>query len=173
VSVERYLEFALDAPALLLPAVNGEYLPFGEWLTRARVSIADWHDHLTTLFPEVRPRGHFELRSPDAVPPEWYAAPLALAVGITEDPGALRTAADLLGEPDLALLERAGRLGLRDPVLVRTASDLATIALEGCAALPSGYFPRSDLEQAREFFNRYTRRGRSPADELDAAAVAV
>ena len=72
-----------------------------------------------------------------------------------------------------ALLERAGRLGLRDPVLARTASDLATIALEGCAALPSGYFPRSDLEQAREFFNRYTRRGRSPADELDAAAVAV
>jgi glutamate--cysteine ligase len=172
-SVERYLEFALDGPALLLPAVNGEYLPFGEWLTRARVSIVDWHDHLTTLFPEVRPRGHFELRSPDAVAPEWYAAPLALAVGITGYPRALRAAADLLGEPDPALLERAGRLGLRDPVLARTASDLATIALEGCAALPSGYFPRSDLERAREFFNRYTRRERSPADELHASAVAV
>jgi glutamate--cysteine ligase len=172
-AVPRYLEFALDAPALLLPAVDGEYRPFGEWLTRARVSMEEWHDHLTTLFPEVRPRGHFELRSPDAVPPEWYAAPLALAAGITEDPRALRAAADLLGAPDPALLERAGRLGLRDPALARTASDLATIALQGCAALPSGYFPRSDLEQAREFFDRYTHCGRSPADELDAAAVAV
>ncbi len=82
-------------------------------------------------------------------------------------------AADLLGEPDPALLERAGRLGLGDPVLARMASDLAAIALQGCAALPSGYFPRPDLEQAREFFDRYTRRGRSPADELDAAVVAV
>jgi hypothetical protein len=107
------------------------------------------------------------------VAPEWYAAPLALAVGITGYPRALRAAADHLGVPDPALLERAGRLGLRDPVLARTASDLATIALEGCGALPSGYFPRPDLERAREFFNRYTRRGRSPADELHASAVAV
>ena len=45
------------------------------------VTLEEWHDHLTTLFPEVRPRGHFELRSADAVAPQWYAAPLALAVG--------------------------------------------------------------------------------------------
>ncbi len=54
---------------------------------RALTSTLDeWHDHLTTLFPEVRPRGHFELRSADAVAPQWYAAPLALAVGITYEP---------------------------------------------------------------------------------------
>jgi glutamate--cysteine ligase len=171
--VRCYLEFALNAPAFLLPAVAGEHRPFGEWLTRARVSMGEWHEHLTTLFPEVRPRNHFELRSPDAVAPEWYAAPLALAAGITWHPRSLLAAADLLGAPDTALLERAGRLGLRDPVLARTAADLASIALAGCAALGPACFHPSDLEQARAFFERYTRRGRSPADELYAAEMAV
>jgi glutamate--cysteine ligase len=168
-----YLDFALGAPALLLPTVDGEYLRFGEWLARAELMPEEWHDHLTTLFPEVRPRGHLELRSADAVEPQWYAAPLALAVGITYEPGALRAAAELLGPPDLGLLDRAGRVGLRDPVMARTAADLAQIALDGCASLGPGYFHPADLEQARTFFDRYTRRARCPADDLHAAEVAA
>ena len=171
--VEAYLEFALDAPAILLPTVDGEHRRFRDWLGRAHVTLDEWHDHLTTLFPEVRPRGHFELRSADAVAPRWYAAPLALAVGICYDPGALRAAADLLGAPDLGLLDRAGRLGLRDPVLASTAADLVRIALDGCAALGPGYFHPADLEQARGFFETYTLRGRSPADDRHSAEVAA
>jgi glutamate--cysteine ligase len=171
--VERYLDFALAAPAILLPTMGGEHLPFGEWLERTRVTTHEWHEHLTTLFPEVRPRGHLELRSADAVSPQWYAAPIALAVGITYDPRALRAAADLLGPPDLALLERAGRLGLHDPAIARTAADLAQIAIEGCEGLGPAYFSPSDLEQARTFFDQYTRRGRSPADEVHSAEVAA
>jgi glutamate--cysteine ligase len=168
-----YLDFALGAPALLLPTLDGEYLRFGEWLARAELMPEEWHDHLTTLFPEVRPRGHLELRSADAVEPQWYAAPLALAVGITYEPGALRAAAELLGPPDLGLLDRAGRVGLRDPVVARTAADLAQIALDGCASLGPGYFHPADLEQARTFFDRYTRRARCPADDLHPAEVAA
>lgn len=171
--IEAYLDFALEAPAMLLPTIEGEHLRFGDWLGRAHVTLEEWHDHLTTLFPEVRPRGHFELRSADAVDPCWYAAPLALAVGITYDPGALRAAADLLGAPDLGLLDRAGRVGLRDPVLASTAADLADIALDGCAALGPGYFHPADLEPARAFFDRYTRRGLCPADERRSAEVAA
>jgi glutamate--cysteine ligase len=171
--VETYLDFALAAPAILLPAVRGEHPRFGEWLPRAKLTLDEWHDHLTTLFPEVRPRGHFELRSADAVDPQWYAAPLALAVGLTYEPRALRAAADLLGTPDLGLLDRAGRAGLRDPGLASTAVDLVQIALEGCAGLGPGYFHPSDLEQARTFFDQYTRRGRCPADDLDSAEVAA
>lgn len=171
--VQRYLDFALAAPALLLPAVGGEHLPFVEWLDRAHVTTHEWHDHLTTLFPEVRPRGHFELRSADAVSPQWYAAPIALAVGITYDSRALRAAADLLGAPDLGRLERAGRLGLRDPSIARTAIDLAQIAIQGCEGLGPAYFNPSDLEQARAFFDRYTRRGRCPADDVSSAEVAA
>lgn len=171
--VEAYLDFALEAPAILLPTVDGEYLRFGEWLSRAHVTMEEWHDHLTTLFPEVRPRGHFELRSADAVAPQWYAAPLALAVGMTYESRALRAAAELLEAPDLALLERAGRLGLRDPGIASTAADLAQIALEGCEGLGPAYFNPADLEQARAFFDRYTRRGRAPADDVASAEVAA
>lgn len=171
--VEAYLEFALSAPAILLPAVDGEHRPFGEWLARSQPTLDEWHEHLTTLFPEVRPRGHYEVRSADAVPPRWYAAPLALAVGITYDPRALAAAAELLGRPELGLLERAGRLGLHDPALARTAADLVTIAIDGCRSLGPAYFHPADLEQARGFFDRYTRRGRSPADDAADADIAA
>lgn len=171
--VAAYLDFALAAPAMLLPTLDGEHHAFGDWLTRADLLPEEWHDHLTTLFPEVRPRGHLEVRSIDSVAPAWYAAPLALAVGISYEPGALRAAADLLGAPDLALLERAGRLGLRDPAIARTAADLADIALAGCAGLGPGYFHPSDLEQARAYVERYTRRGRCPADDRHPAVAAA
>jgi len=171
--VRAYLDFALRAPAILLPQLHGEHRPFGEWLEHARPTVEEWRDHLSTLFPEVRPRGHLELRSCDAVAPRWYAAPIALAVGITYDPWALRAAADLLGRPDLGLLDRAGRLGLGDPAIGRTAVDLVEIAMAGCRALGPAYFHPADLEQARAFFDRYTRRGRSPSDDLVGAEIAA
>ena len=171
--VEAYLEFALNAPAIMLPTVEGEYRPFGEWLTRADPTPDEWRDHLSTLFPEVRPRGHLELRSADSIEPQWYAAPLALTCGMLYDSRALRAADDLLGTPDSGLLDRAGRLGLHDPAIARTANDLFDLALAGCRGLGSGYLHPSDLEQAIAFFDRYTRRGRAPADEVVESAIAA
>jgi glutamate--cysteine ligase len=168
-----YCDFALRAPAILLPELDGIHRPFDQWLRHARPTLEQWREHLSTLFPEVRPRGHLELRSCDAVPPQWYAAPLALAVGITYDPWAVRAAADLLGRPDMDLLRRAGRVGLADPGIRRTAADLADIAIAGCLHLGPGYFHPADLEQARGFFDQYTRRGRSPADDLEGREIAA
>jgi glutamate--cysteine ligase len=171
--VEAYLEFALGAPAILLPTVGGECRPFGEWVARANPTFTVWETHLSTLFPEVRPRGHLELRSLDAVDPAWYPAPLALVAGLCYDPRALHAALSLLPPPDLGLLERAGRLGLRDPVIAQTASDLFEIGLAGCVALGPKFIHPGHLEEARAFFDRYTRVGRSPADELHGCAVAA
>ena len=171
--VGAYLEFALAAPAILYPAIEGEHRPFGEWLARANPTPDEWQDHLSTLFPEVRPRGHLELRSADSIAPHWYAAPLALTAGILYDPAALLATADLLGTPDLGLLERAGRCGLHDPAIARMAADLFEVALQGCRGLGPRYFHPSDLEQATAFFERYTRRGRSPADDMLEAAIAA
>jgi glutamate--cysteine ligase len=171
--VGAYLDFALAAPAILYPIIEGEHRTFAEWLARANPTEDEWQDHLSTLFPEVRPRGHLELRSADAIAPHWYAAPVALAAGILYHPGALLASADLLGSPDLGLLERAGRCGLRDPQIARTAIDLFEVALQGCHGLGSRYFHPSDIEQATAFFERYTRHGRSPADDVLESAVAA
>lgn len=171
--VEAYLDFALDAPTILLPTVGGDCLAFGEWLARANPTHAEWDTHLSTLFPEVRPRRHLELRSIDAVDPTWYAAPVALVAGLCYEPRALHAALALLPSPDLGLLERAGRLGLGDPAIARTASDLFEIGLAGCVALGPKFIQPGHLDEARAYFERYTRAGRSPADELRGCAVAA
>jgi glutamate--cysteine ligase len=171
--VGTYLEFALAAPAILLPDIGGESRPFAEWLDCAEPSLHDWHEHLSTLFPEVRPRGHLELRSADALDPRWYAAPLALTAGLLYDPQTLQAADDLLGAPDPALLERCCREGLHDDHLGRVARDLFELALQGCRRLSTGYFDPADLEEANAYFEQYTRQGRSPADELVESAIAA
>ncbi len=170
---EAYLDFALGAPAILLPTVGGECLPFGEWIRRANPTLEEWETHLTTLFPEIRPRGHLEVRSADAVDPAWYAAPLALLAGLVYEPRALRAALDILPAPDLGLLARAGRLGLHDPGIARTAADLFDIALAGCARLGSRFLHPAHLDEARAYYEHYTRLGRSPADDAPRAAVAA
>jgi glutamate--cysteine ligase len=138
--VQIYLDFALAAPAILFPVVDGESPSFGDWLGLADPTLDEWHEHLSTLFPEVRPRGHLEVRSADAIAPEWYAAPLVLLAGILYDPATLRAADDLLGAPDPELLYRSSRDGLHDQSIASTSADLFQLALNGCRRLGSGYF---------------------------------
>lgn len=124
---------------------------------------AGWDAHLTTLFPEVRPRGHYEVRSCDAIDPRWYAAPLVLLAGLAYDE---RAAADarLLAADSHALLRAAGERGLRDPAIARTARDLVQLALDGARRL-GDYVGRDALETATEFFTRFTLRDLAPADD--------
>ncbi|MDQ3556155.1 MAG: glutamate-cysteine ligase family protein [Gemmatimonadota bacterium] len=167
----EYLEWALRAPAILLPGGGSQPRPFGEETGRREVGLADWHAHLSTLFPEVRPKGHLELRTLDAVEPEHFAAAVALLAGLLYAPGSLRAATELLGAPSNVRLARAGEAGLADPLLARTASELWEIALDGCEALGSGFIDGATLEQARDFAERFTRRQRAPADEIRPAAL--
>ena len=171
--IDVYLDFALSAPSILFPTLDGDYRPFADWLQVSEPTPEEWHDHLSTLFPEVRPRGHLELRSPDAVHPRWFAAPVALVTGILYEPGTLRAADDLLGVPDPTLIARAGTLGLRDEALAQTSADLFELALRGCRGLGPAYFHPDDLEQAIAFYDRYTRRGRAPADDVLEKAIAA
>jgi glutamate--cysteine ligase len=162
--VAEYLDFALAAPAILL-GDGSRWRPFAEWNAEGCVGPDEWRSHLTTLFPEVRPKGFVEVRSADSVAPEWYAAPLVLLAGIVYHLPTLRAAVDLLGAPEPALLHAAGRDGLSDPRVASVASDLARLAMTGAAALP-GFFSADDLDEAAAFFARYTHRARSPADDV-------
>jgi glutamate--cysteine ligase len=130
---DEYAGFALWAPAMLRGDEDGGYLPFCEWVRRGRVDDDFFDTHLTTLFPEVRPKGYMEVRAIDALPPAEYAAPVLLLAGITRDHRARAAAVDVLGPPDPALLETAALHGVADARLRRTAADLFDIALEGCA----------------------------------------
>jgi len=164
--VSEYLRFALDAPAILRGRVEGPWLPFRDWRD---ATPADWRAHLTTLFPEVRPKGFAEVRCIDAVDPEWFAAPVLLLAGLCDHAPSFEAARDLLGAPDASLLEPAARLGLRDPRIASVARDLCEIGLTGAAALGPAIAAPADLEEARAFHEQFTRRGRAPADEVEDA----
>lgn len=148
----EYLDFALRAPAMLLASSEGEdnYLSFGEIAAAGAASLEDWDIHLTTLFPEVRPRPHLELRSADAVPAEKLVAPLALVCGVLLNHDALVDAIDLLGAPDWSALISAGRSGLRDASLRARAVDLVELAVRGCRGLPVDVIDPEDIDRAED-----------------------
>lgn len=152
----RYLRFALNALAIRSreerqPAI---YRTFRDWMQSGDVTEEDWQFHLSTLFPEVRPKAYFELRSADTVAARWLAAPLVFVTGLIYDPDIARDAIRSLGAPSPELLERAAKLGLRDPALRELASELVELALSGAQALGAHYVAADHVESARAYFDR-------------------
>lgn len=163
--VGEYLRFALAAPVIAKYSAKTGRLRADEWILRGDLCMEEWQTHLTTLFPEVRPRGYAEIRSIDAIDPEWLAAPVALVAGITYHAPARREAKALLGSPDPRLLPRAAREGLSDPHIAAVARELFAIGLRGARKLGEGFLAASEVEIAEEFLARYTEAGLAPADE--------
>ncbi len=158
----EYTRFAYAANDMALSA-GGVETPFGS-REKNTPDEAAWETHLSTLFPEVRPRGHYEVRSCDAIAPELYAAPFVFLAGLVYDSTSATEAAILAGD-SRAMLRAAGKLGLRDASIARTARDLFTIALAGARRLGERYCGGVALEAAEEFYARYTALDRSPADD--------
>ena len=164
--IAAYGRFAMGAGDILFGEDPPPYGSFTDTWARGAVGLDQWRAHLTTLFPEVRPRGYFEVRSIDALDPIWYAAPLAFVAGLVLDPATARTASELVGAPDAALLVRAGRCGVEDHRIAAVARELSELALQGCAALGTRFIAPRDLDVARAFFARYTARGSAPAFDM-------
>jgi glutamate--cysteine ligase len=162
--ISEYLEFALAAGAMMHDEA-GRYDRFETLADRGDVSLEDWVLHLSTLFPEVRPKRYFELRSADAIAPEYLAAPIALVAGLVYDDDASRRASEILAEENSPSLESAGRDGLANPRIHAMSNRLTELALSGCESLGHSYISAGDVESAARFFDRYTRQGRSPGDD--------
>jgi glutamate--cysteine ligase len=120
----RYVEWALDVPMILLRR-HGAYLETGgrtfrafmvEGIAGERPTVADWEDHLTTLFPDVRVKGVVEVRGADSCSPAMTKALVALWKGILYDREARAAAFDAVKRFSLeerrAFMEAAGREGL-------------------------------------------------------------
>ena len=128
-AIAEYTAFALDAHAFLANDAAPCFVDL------PRVTDGMLATHLTTLFPEVRPRGYLEMRSLDALDDARRRAAMAFVAGIVGDSAAAADALDLVGEADEALLLRAGRRGMTDQTLSSKASDLVEIARAGCQRL--------------------------------------
>jgi glutamate--cysteine ligase len=147
--VGEYAAFALRAPAFLAGGPGAPAVPFGVLADDVATDDA-LATHLSTLFPEVRPRGYLELRSMDSVDPSLHAAAMVFAAGILCDGVASARALELVGDPNAALLRQAGRCGLADPVIGRHAGDLVELAVRGCARQGERIVSAALLEYARD-----------------------
>ncbi|MEO5509557.1 MAG: glutamate-cysteine ligase family protein [Longimicrobiales bacterium] len=119
----EYAEFALNAPLI------GDAAPYSRFRDDPRAGDEDlWEYHVSTLFPEVRPKGYYELRCIDAVPLESIEDPITLIAALVWNEGALRDADALLPPADRDALVRAARFGLDDQTLKELATGLERIA---------------------------------------------
>jgi glutamate--cysteine ligase len=176
----QYAGFALDSDVLLMRAPDGGVVrgtrgfSFARWIEEGHPDVGhptleDLDYHLTTLFPEVRPRGFLELRYADGVPVRLRPALVALLAGAICDERARGTLFDALESRRAELPElwlRAARRGLADPELAEAARRVWSTAVEGARRMPAGWLRPEHIAVAEEFVERYTLRGRAPGDEL-------
>jgi glutamate--cysteine ligase len=152
--VRRYLDFALDAFAMRSGNAEHQYVTFREWMAGGKIGLDEWNFHLTTLFPEVRPKEFFELRSADTIDAKWLAAPILFVTSLVYDRQSAQRAFEIVGTPSIDLLELAGIKGLAHPALRKMARALADIALDGAESLGSDYLSAENVKTAADYFDR-------------------
>lgn len=113
---ERYVQWVLDVPMYFVYR-DGRYInalgqSFRDFLRGAlpalpgeRPTLADWADHMTTVFPEARVKKFIEMRGADAGDRGHMNALPAFWVGLMYDQGALDAAWDLVKGFDAATRE--------------------------------------------------------------------
>jgi glutamate--cysteine ligase len=148
-ALTEYAHFACAAPVMSVCTESG-YAGFEDCWREGLVGEANWPDHLTTLFPEVRPKRYFEIRSMDAQPPQHLALPVLLSAGIAFDAVARAEANEVVGLPDCDLLLAAGRAGLSNSTLAAGCRDLVAVALDACRRLGEERCSGEDIERAHE-----------------------
>jgi ergothioneine biosynthesis glutamate--cysteine ligase EgtA len=165
-------------------------LRFRDWVAggeggRLRPPAADDLEyHLSTLFPPVRPRGHFELRMIDAQPGDGWIVPLAVASALLSDaeaedaalaavapiwngqplgwPMTATTSGDGDGDEETPWL-RAARYGPADPAISRASRECFAAARE---ALDRMAVPSAITAAVDAFTEKYVSKDRCPADDL-------
>jgi len=176
----EYCRFALESDIMLQLDASGGVVdappgvPFREWWEGRHgppPTTEEWRMHLTTLFPEVRPRGWLELRSIDAPARKWWGVPPTLLAAILYDDQAVSETLEALatvGQDLPRVLQAAPRAGLRDRLLGAASRDVIDIAMRAAPRFPGGFFDSASLDACAAFCDRYVARSRMQADDRPA-----
>ena len=144
-SFERYVDYVLDVPMYFVYR-DGKYIDvsgksFRDFLAHKipevahiEPTMADWADHLTTIFPEVRLKKFLEMRGADGGSWRRICGLPALWTGIYYDQAALDAAWDLVkdwtDEERWSMRDAVPRLGFKTPFRKSTVWELAHRMLE-------------------------------------------
>lgn len=174
---ECYARYALDAQLMLIRRDNEDWsaprgVTFRDWTRGAwqahpglrAPTAGDLDYHLTTLFPPVRARGALEVRYLDAQSVDHWRVMTAVLAALMDDAyvaDAVRCAVEAVEDR----WEDAARYGLADHDLAKSAVTCLGIARDSLSHSrrhPDGQL----LDELDDFVERYTSRGRCPADDL-------
>lgn len=175
-----WAQYALDAELMMVADPSS-----ADWTAPPGVTLRDWvrgcagplrepaegdvAQHLTTLFPPVRPRGHYEVRVIDAQPGEdGWIVPVAVVAALAGD----ERAADAAMAAVQPLWDRPGgedpwltaaRCGPQDAAIARASRDCFAAAR---AALERQRSPQAARVAVDAFIETYVDRSRCPADDV-------
>ncbi len=157
--VTCWLQLALDASVMLVPSeqegFRAPYKPvsFRGWMSGQAdpadgyPDLDDWHLHLTTLFPDVRPRGFLELRLIDGLPARYRAAAVVLTTALLYNDG--------LCTEGLRMLRSQSVIGQKsEKERFEAGKRLLECAVE-----------ETDHAALREYYHECTLQGLTPADQ--------
>jgi glutamate--cysteine ligase len=181
---ERYADYLLDVPMYFVYR-NGQYIDasgqsFRDFLKGKLPALpgempttADWSDHATTAFPEVRLKKFLEMRGADGGPWDRLCALPALFVGLLYDQAALDAAWDLVKNwtaedranlkaavPTQALKAKFGKGTVRDLAL-----ETLKIARHGLNARKAGDLAGTDESGFLNVLQTIADSGECPAEE--------
>lgn len=175
---QEWARYALDAtvflPAVGEPGSGATSFTLRQWaddpaVGGRRLTSADVDEHLTTLFPPIRPRGFVELRYLDGQQLDVWPVAVAVVSTLHDDPRVAPTAAEAcLGVA--GHWAQAAQIALADPDLACTARDLTELAI---GSLIRRRVSSTLIERVEAFADRYVRRERTPADDVDLRSLSI
>ncbi len=136
---ERYVDYALDVPLYFLKRgaayIDVAGASFRDLLNGRlaaapgeRATLADWANHFSTIFPEVRLKRYLEMRGADVGPADRIVAMTALTSGLFYDSNALSSAWSLVegwtAEERQVLRDAVPRLGFAATIRGRRLGDV-------------------------------------------------
>jgi len=184
-SFERYVDYALDVPMYFVMR-EGKYIDvagqsFRDFLAGKlpgypghKPTRADWDDHLTTLFPEVRLKRYIEMRGADGGPWRRLCALPALWVGLLYNKTALGEAEALIegwsATDVIALRNVVATKGFQATIGGRTAleiaRDMVRIAKAGLVRRGRNGRVSPDETEYLQPLEEILARGRTAAEDL-------
>ena len=176
-TTQRYIERTLQTPAMFFRRDNN-YLAADKTTSIAEyarngfegttVTVADYVDHLTTFFPEIRPKGYVEMRGMDCVRPELAVAIAGFWRGILDDEATRQSVDERLRLMDFGALKtlqpEIARVGLEADSSAGPVADVVAWLVEAAHARLKSSAP--DCAECVEPLLERARARRSPADDL-------
>ena len=137
-SFERYAEYILDTPAILIPCKEQEWCysdkTFGELYADRAMSRADVEHAVSMFFNDVRLKTYIEIRPADAMPVPFAIAYTALIKGLFYSEASLAALDRMFAEVDGAAVDEAKKelmaLGYEAKTYGRPVAELADALME-------------------------------------------